>query len=126
MPHGLGRRGASFLRWAGRSFELDPPHRALVVEAARMMDLLDALAVQVERDGLTVAGSTGQPRPHPLLAEQRSTALALSRLLDALGLDPPEEEAPESRTSARARHAALVRWHGPSETVTDLAERRGR
>jgi hypothetical protein len=73
-----------------------------VTEVARLLDRLDALAVQVEADGLTVAGTAGQPRPHPLLAEQRQAQLALGRLLDVLGRTDPVEER-ESRTTVRAR-----------------------
>jgi hypothetical protein len=84
-----------------------------VTEAGRLLDRVDAIAAAVEADGLTISGSRGQPRPHPLLAEQRQTALALGRLLDLLGLTEPVEQS-ESRTTARARHAAEVRWRGPT------------
>jgi hypothetical protein len=77
------------------------------------MDRLDAIAETVEADGLTIAGSRGQPRPHPLLAEQRQAQLALGRLLDLLRLTEPTAEQ-ESRASALARHAAEVRWSGPT------------
>jgi hypothetical protein len=78
-----------------------------------MVDRLDAIAATIEADGLTIAGSRGQPRPHPLLAEQRQAQLALARLLDALGLTEPVAQ-PESRATALARHAAEVRWQEPT------------
>jgi hypothetical protein len=88
------------------------------------MDRLDAIVARLETDGLAVQGSVGQPRPHPLLAEHRQTALALGRLLDLLGLTEPVDERPESRTSVRARRAARARWDGPGEKVTRLSDRR--
>jgi hypothetical protein len=54
-------------------------HRGAVAAATlvRLRALVDVLARQravrlsVDRDGLTVLGSTGQPRANPLLAEER-------------------------------------------------------
>jgi hypothetical protein len=82
-----------------------------VTEAGRLLDRLDAIAVTVEVDGLTVAGSAGQPRPHPLLAEQRQAQLALGRLLDLLGLIDPDRRAriPRQRSGPARRRGALGR-----------------
>jgi hypothetical protein len=115
LPAGLTARGRGtrFVAWANRTYTLERPHAALVTEAGRLMDRLDAIAETVEADGLTIAGSRGQPRPHPLLAEQRQAQLALGRLLDLLRLTEPIAEQ-ESRASALARHAAEVRWSGPT------------
>jgi hypothetical protein len=110
-------RGTRFVAWAAREYELEHPHTELVIEAGRLLDRLDALAAALEADGMTVPGSAGQPRPHPLLAEQRQTALALGRLLDRLGLEAPD--GPESSTTRRARRAAEARWG-----VARLADRR--
>jgi hypothetical protein len=115
LPPGIVRRGrgARFIAWAHRAYTLERPHQELVTEAGRLLDRLDAIAETVEVDGLTVAGSRSQHRPHPLLAEQRQAQLALGRLLDLLGLTEPVAET-ESRASALARHAAEVRWDGPT------------
>jgi hypothetical protein len=110
VPRG---RGSRFIAWVNRTYTLERPHAELVTEAGRLLDRLDAIAATIDADELTVAGSRGQHRPHPLLAEQRQTALALGRLLDLLGLTEPVAE-PESRASALARRAAEVRWHGPT------------
>lgn len=53
-------------------------------------------------DALLVAGSTGQPRVNPAVAELRSHRLALSRLLRELDL-PAEALAPAPRPVA-TRH----------------------
>jgi hypothetical protein len=106
-------RGTRFIAWACRTYSLERPHAELVTEAGRLLDRLDAIAERVAADGLTVAGSRGQHRPHPLLSEQRQAQLALGRLLDLLGLTEPVAE-PETRASALARHAAEVRWRGPT------------
>jgi hypothetical protein len=37
----------------------------LVIEAGRLLDRIDAIAAAVEADGLTVAGSAGQPLAAP-------------------------------------------------------------
>jgi hypothetical protein len=58
-------RGARFVAWARRTYDLEPPHVEVVTEVGRLLDRLDAIAETVEADGLTVLGSTGQPRPHP-------------------------------------------------------------
>jgi hypothetical protein len=84
-----------------------------VTQAGRLLDRLDAIAATVEADGLIVLGSTCQRRPHPLLAEPRQAQPALGRVLDLLGLTERVAE-PESRASALARHAAEVRWRGPT------------
>lgn len=109
-PAGLGPRGSRFWKWANAAFDLERPHLELVAEAARLLDRLDAIAEQVRADGLMTETASGQPRPHPLLAEQRQSALALGRLVDLAGLSEPAVDKPESPTTVRARHAAEVRW----------------
>ena len=118
-PRGLGARGRAFWRQVVAGYELEGHHVEVLREVCRLLDRADALAAAVQRDGEVVPGSTGQPRLHPALAEQRQTAVAVARLLDALGLDV-EEEKPESATSRKARRAAEARWG----TVRSLDARR--
>jgi hypothetical protein len=59
---------------------------------------------------LTVQGSTGQPKPHPLLAEVRAHRLLLERLTTALAL-PDEDEVSGMRPGPKhAQRAARGRW----------------
>ncbi len=109
-PRGLAARGRAFWRDVAAVYELERPHLEVLREVCRLLDRLDALAAVVARDGEVVRGSTGQPRLHPALAEQRQTALALGRLLDVLGLDEHVGEVPESATTRKARRAAESRW----------------
>jgi hypothetical protein len=57
---------------------------------------------------LTVKGSMGQEREHPLLSEIRQQRLTLARLLKQLEL-PDDVAAPASRT-AEGRALARARW----------------
>lgn len=108
-PRGLQARGRAFWRHVAAGYELEAPHLAVLTELCRLLDRQDVLAAAVARDGEVVPGSTGQPRLHPALAESRQTALAIARLVDALGLDA-EVEQPESATTRKARKAAETRW----------------
>lgn len=113
----FGPRGQAFWRSVTADFEADDGETALLIEACRTLDVLDQLAAAVERDGLIVKGSTGQPVTHPAVAEARQQRVVLARLLKALRLDE-EEEAPTeaagpSVNRERARYAAQQRWARP-------------
>jgi hypothetical protein len=82
------------------------------VQVCRCVDRLDAIEEELSAAGsLTVAGSTGQPRAHPLLAEWRMQARVLESLSRALSIPLPGEDVGRRR-SPSAREAALQRWHG--------------
>jgi phage terminase small subunit len=113
-PSGLGSRGGRFWRTVVDTYELQPDELELLAECCRTLDDLDKLRKAIGRDGTTVAGSKGQTRTHPALAELRQTRLALGRLLGQLGLPDPEDEQGRpgivSPLSARGRKAARARW----------------
>jgi hypothetical protein len=71
-------------------FELDAHELALLVEAVRTVDQLDALHQLTEAEGLVVDGKTG-PRAHPALVESRQLRIALARLLAVLRLPSGDE-----------------------------------
>lgn len=91
---------------------------------ARLVGLAAATIVSVERleqevaqlQELTVTGSQGQTRPHPLLAELRSERRELAALLGALFLSP------RSRAAARMTEAQLKQAQAPDEFAQFLAE----
>lgn len=57
-------------------------------EVLRAVDRLEAVGARLGQDGLTVLGSRGQERPHPLLNTERELRAEVGRGLVALGLTP--------------------------------------
>mgnify|MGYP003474858876 FL=1 len=51
-------------------------------------DLRADMLAYIERDGLTVEGYKGQPRPHPLLAEVRALEAEMRRIEVECGFTP--------------------------------------
>ena len=58
---------------------------------------------------MTTAGSTGQLKPHPLLAEVRAHRLLLERLTTALALPDDDEESGMRPGQKHAQRAARGR-----------------
>ena len=110
-PAGLGEAGRALWREVNREFGLAPHERAILVQCCRVVDRLDAIETELTGVELTVLGSTGQPKAHPLLAEWRAQARVLESLSRAL-LIPLMGEDVGRRRSPTAREAAVQRWHG--------------
>lgn len=111
-PAGLGTAGARFWRAVTTENDLRPDEVVLLEAACRTIDTVAQLDEAMRDEPLTVRGSAGQLREHPLLSEARQQRLALSRLLRQLALPEPEEVA-EVRDAVRARKAraaARARW----------------
>lgn len=111
-PRDLGTAGRALWRRVLADYDLDAVELAALTQAARTVDELqrihDSLA---QAPSVTVAGSTGQPRAHPLLAEARAHRATLTALLASIDL--PTDVAPtaaQAATSAAASKAARVRW----------------
>jgi hypothetical protein len=85
----------------------DPVWLALLDEACAAKDLVEALAAEVNGT-FSVPGSKGQQVCNPLLPELRQQRLALSRMLNQLGMS----DQPESEGTRQARSAARARWQG--------------
>ncbi len=96
------------------TYELDAGETVLLDQVVEVADTLARINAQVaELPDLMSVGSTGQEVEHPLLRAQRSTSLALARLVEALKLPPPgaaEDESGESVVTLAARRAARARW----------------
>jgi hypothetical protein len=88
-PRGTGREGRKLWLAVVEQFELDQHELALLREAVRTVDDLDALAAVVAAEGVTVVG---QQRVHPALVETRQLRIALARLLAALRLPSGSED----------------------------------
>jgi hypothetical protein len=112
-PTGLGKAGRALWRDINAEFGLAPHERAILHQCCRCVDRLDAIEEELSGTSLTVEGSTGQPKAHPLLAEWRAQARVLESLSRALSI-PLEGEDVGRRRSPNAREAAVQRWgrHG--------------
>ncbi len=89
----------------------------MLEQACRTADELDRLerAVRALPD-LTTTGSTGQLRPHPLLAELRAHRQLLERLTAALNLPDDEQPAGLRPAQKHAQQAARARWRAYHES----------
>lgn len=82
-------------------FALDEHELALLREACRTVDNLDALTEQLELDGIMSESSQGS-RVHPALPELRQQRIALARLLAALRIPTgTQETAPQQYRGIR-------------------------
>ena len=111
-PRGLKARGRRFWKAVRAGYELNVDELELLVEVCRCLDACEDLAVTVERDGLTVPGSSGQTRVHPAVGELRACRALVGKLLAQLGLPGPDGETLDSPVRARGRAAARKRWAG--------------
>lgn len=109
-PRDLAPRGRRFWRSAVAAFQLSEVEFELLRECCRLLDECEALRASVDSEGVTVAGSAGQPRVHPALGELRQHRLALGKLLAQLALPDEEGEALASPLQARGRRGAQARW----------------
>jgi hypothetical protein len=129
-----GRRPPSGLRASGKrlwvsvaeKYVLTPAELTNLAEACRTKDELDRLERAVRAlPELTTTGSTGQLKPHPLLAEVRAHRMLLERLTTALNLPDEDEEVGLRPGQKHAQRAARDRWRErPAEPNGKLAELR--
>lgn len=111
-PSDLQTRGKGLWRSVVGKYVLDPAETALLHELCRTADELDALTAAMADQSPVVAGSQGQPRANPLLAEIRHHRRLAETLTVALAL-PVDGETTGRRRSVNAKAAANARWrHG--------------
>ena len=123
-PAGLKAPGKRFWSAVAGLYVLTPAELANLAEACRTCDELDRLEKAVRQlPDLTVAGSTGQPRAHPLLEEVRRHRLLLERLTGALNLPDEDEEVGLRPGQKHGRRAINARWR-PVQNAK-IAELRG-
>ncbi|MGI8433750.1 MAG: P27 family phage terminase small subunit [Nocardioidaceae bacterium] len=108
-PAGLSRRSGSFWRATVSAYDLSTSEVELLAEVCRCIDEIDLLQVALDAQGVTVTGSSGQPRVNPAVGEVRQHRLALARLVRQLAL-PTDVAAKSTPNSQRASDAAKVRW----------------
>lgn len=108
-PADLGGAGRTVWRRLVSAYAFEEHELAVLETACRQADDVAALEVLIANDGLTVAGSAGQPRLNPAVAEARQGRIAFAKLLGALAL-PAEDGKPQTHASRTAQKAANVRW----------------
>lgn len=101
-PKGAGPSGRALWREILSKYDLEQHELAMLREAVRTVDDLDALAATVAAEGIMAGG-----RVHPALVESRQLRISLARLLGALRLPAGDEDdqapgrRPQRRVGAR-------------------------
>lgn len=109
-PEGrYGAAGTSLWNQVAAVYELDPAEEMALGAACRTADEVARLEQALIECGVVVAGSKGQDRAHPLLAELRAHRLVLLRLLEAVGLDVDDVDRSFAKSHA-GRQLAHQRW----------------
>ena len=84
---GLNDRGDEVYKSLIEGREVSAAHKAMALNAARMVDTLDRIEAEFLLDPrLTVINSQGTESPNPLITEQRMITGALSQILSKLGV----------------------------------------
>jgi hypothetical protein len=108
-PRGLGSAGGALWRSVVGAYDLRPDELLILESAARVTDVIARLDVELDGAPLTVLGSVGQTREHPLMSEQRQQRGLLARLLGQLRL-PDTQQGEASQRSEAGRRLARQRW----------------
>lgn len=114
-PRGLGKGGLALWHSVADDYELEEHERTLLVQACRVVDLLDKLDVEVRRDGPLVDSPQGM-KPHPAAVEARQQAVVLARLINVLRL-PNGEEGDQQASARRPQRRPGVRGVTPIRGV---------
>ena len=105
-PAGLATRGRALWRATHQGYELDPVETELLHELCRVLDRADQITAELKAcKSLTVLGSEGQPRVHPLLTALENQQKLADRLASSLGVSMPN-----SSGQGHQRKAVRTRW----------------
>jgi hypothetical protein len=130
-PQGAGTSGKRLWKAVHAEYLFEEHEMALLREAVRVVDQLDAFAALVERDGLLIEGPAGV-RVHPAAVESRQARIALARILAALQLPAGEDvqdgqRRPQRRVGVRGAYppasGRVRRRDGVSSRALDSLER---
>ena len=87
------------------SYELSPGEVELLRQACVTVDLLARIDDQLSREDLTVAGSRGQQRAHPLVSASMEQRRVLAGLMSEMALPFPNESEGRKRSLAAVKAA---------------------
>ena len=124
-PSGLKASGKRLWLSVADRYVLTAAEVEMLGQACRTADELDRLEKAVrELTELTTTGSTGQLKPHPLLAEVRADRTLLERLTTALCLPNEDQEVGLRPGQKHGQRAIRARWKEANRVSTDskLAE----
>jgi hypothetical protein len=111
-PTGLKAPGKQLWAAVATKYVLTPAELEMLGQACRTADELDRLERAVRQlSELTVRGSTGQPKAHPLLEEVRRHRVLLERLTGALCLPNEDENIGLRPGQKHGQKAINARWH---------------
>jgi hypothetical protein len=111
-PAGLDAAGQRLWDSVMALYVLTPSEHGILEEACRTTDELVRIEKAIkELSVLTVRGSVGQPKAHPLLEEARRHRTLLERLTAALALPNDDQKTGLSPRSRHAQKAAQARWN---------------
>src|SRR6187200_232259 len=110
-PAGLKASGKRLWLSVIGKYVLTAAEVEMLGQACRTADELDRLERAVRQlSDLTVAGSTGQPKAHPLLEEVRRHRVLLERLAGALNLPDEDQEVGLRPGQKHGKRAIQARW----------------
>jgi len=122
-PSGLKAPGRKLWLSVADRYVLTAAEVEMLGQACRTADELDRLERAVRQlSELTVRGSTGQPKAHPLLEEVRRHRVLLERLTGALCLPDEDQEVGLRPGQKHGRRAIQARWKGhvPNGKLAEL------
>lgn len=115
-PKGLARTpGGRLWRDVATVYGLRPDELRILEDACRTLNETRRLERALSRSSVTVKGSKGQVRAHPLLAEIHHSRRLLAGLLKQLALPNEPDDEEESPATLQARKAANARWGKKAE-----------
>jgi len=91
VPSGLKVSGRKLWQATVKDFDLDEHELALLREACRSLDSLDALQTAVDQDGVVVESPQGL-KAHPALVEVRQQRITFARLIAQLGIPTGDQD----------------------------------
>jgi hypothetical protein len=110
-PLGLRAPGKRLWLAVVEKYVLTPTELETLRQACGTADEVNRLEKALKAlENLTVEGSTGQEKGHPLLAELRAHRVLLDRLMASLNIPDRDEEVGLRPGQHHARVAANARW----------------
>ena len=105
-PRGLQASGKAFWDNMIEHYTLGPAETVIVERLCRCLDVLGRIDRDLSDMGTVVAGSKSQPRPNPMLREQREMLKVVDQLCRSLALPVGGEQqgkrrTPEAKAAAR-------------------------